>query len=75
MTVLEEIENVTENLIRLVRTHRLKGARIHDANIVALMQTHNVRKLLTENTKDFSWFSNIETMRLGELEGNGRGPA
>jgi predicted nucleic acid-binding protein len=69
MTILEEIEDVTENLMQLVRTHRLKGSRIHDANIAALMQTHNIRTLLTENINDFSRFASLETMTLEEFEG------
>jgi predicted nucleic acid-binding protein len=41
----------------LVKTHAVKGAKSHDARLVAAMQTYGIRRLLTFNLSDFSVFS------------------
>jgi predicted nucleic acid-binding protein len=33
------------------------GKQVHDANIVATMQAHGIRQLLTGNVADFNRFS------------------
>ncbi|UBF24522.1 hypothetical protein K9N68_22915 [Kovacikia minuta CCNUW1] len=38
------------------------GRQIHDANIVATMQTYGVQNLLTHNTADFDRFSQVITV-------------
>jgi predicted nucleic acid-binding protein len=38
------------------------GRQIHDANIVATMLAHGVRRLLTHNTDDFARFSHLITV-------------
>jgi predicted nucleic acid-binding protein len=43
----------------LVVTHDCKGKVAHDARIVAAMQTHGIRDLLTFNTADFARFAGI----------------
>ncbi len=43
----------------LVRNKRLTGKRIHDANIVACMQTHAVDHLLTDNPGDFEGIGSL----------------
>ena len=68
MTFFEEIEEVSENLAALVSTYQLRGKRIHDANLVALMKTHGIRVLLTENTADFAVFTEIGTLTLPEFK-------
>lgn len=60
----EERREVAETLLTLATRHGLTGKRIHDANIVATMQTHGLRKLLTANPSDFSIFDEIEPIAL-----------
>ena len=37
-------------------TITIGGKQVHDANIVATMQAHGLRRLLTHNTADFARF-------------------
>ncbi len=39
--------------LELVTTHDVKGKQVHDARLVAAMQTHDLTNLLTLNVKDF----------------------
>jgi len=39
---------------RLVSTYAVSGAKVHDARLVAIMNVHGVRRLLTFNTGDFA---------------------
>ncbi len=67
MTFFEETEAVNTMLLNLTKTHTLKGTRIHDANIAALVKTYNITVLITENESDFSSFSEIEVMNIKEF--------
>ena len=52
--VAEDSRQVTERLLALLEQFSIGGKRIHDANIVATMLTHN--------TKDFKAFSDLITI-------------
>jgi predicted nucleic acid-binding protein len=41
---------------RLVLTHGVMGAKVHDARLVAAMNVHGVRRILTFNDADFKRF-------------------
>ncbi len=47
----------TENLLALIQSVSVGGKQIHDANIVATMQTNGISHVLTYNTGDFARFS------------------
>ena len=51
-----------DQLVRLIRQIPTAGRRVHDANIVATMQAHGVRRLLTHNTKDFVHYADVITV-------------
>ena len=57
--ILPEERDSHERLIALVRQHGLKGKRIHDANLVAVMEIHGLRQLKTYNPQDFRPFGQI----------------
>ena len=57
--VLDEPAEVADLLCGLVRRHQIRGKRIHDANIVAVMLAHGVHRLATYNRADFSPFDGI----------------
>jgi hypothetical protein len=48
---------VTAALASLFRRVPAAGRQIHDANIVATMQAHGIRRLLTHNGSDFQRYS------------------
>lgn len=51
--VAESGPGVTERLIQLMTEVKVGGKQVHDANIVATMQTYGLTHLLTHNTADF----------------------
>lgn len=50
-------------LLESVEKYSLAGRKIHDANIVAVMRAHGVKKIFTFNQKDFSNFEAIEILK------------
>jgi predicted nucleic acid-binding protein len=57
--IAEDGPAVTANLLALLMMTPVGGKQVHDANIVATMQTHGLRRLLTHNTADFARFGAI----------------
>ncbi len=58
-TLLDENETIFQNWKQLVGNYKVSGKTAHDTKIVALMQSHKVRKLYTINKKDFKRFEPI----------------
>jgi len=58
-TVLDEPAEAADLLRGLVRRHRVRGKRVHDANIVAVMLIHGIHRLATYNRGDFAGFDEI----------------
>jgi predicted nucleic acid-binding protein len=54
--IAEDGPVVTANLLALLASIPVGGKQVHDANIVATMQAHGLRRLLTHNTADFTRF-------------------
>lgn len=54
---------VTEILQEIILHERVKGKRVHDANIVTVMRHHGIERLATYNRGDFEHFPeiNLET--------------
>lgn len=57
--VAEERPGVLDRLLDLLAVQRGGGRQVHDANIVATMLEHGIRRLLTFNTADFRRFARI----------------
>jgi len=57
--VLDETSDTLTELIKIVKKYELKGKRIHDANLVAVMRTYGLNHLKTWNPKDFRPFSKL----------------
>lgn len=60
--VLPENADTAEQLLIEVGECKLKGKRIHDANLVAAMTCHGLRKLKTYNPTDFKAFPALELL-------------
>lgn len=54
--VADETRDVTANMLLLVQSIPMGGKQIHDANLVATMQTYAIPRLLTHNVDDFMRF-------------------
>jgi predicted nucleic acid-binding protein len=53
---------IHEEWRRLVVDYAVSGVQVHDAHLVAVMRVHEVRRILTFNTKDFARFGGIEAL-------------
>lgn len=47
---------------KLLIDYGISGVQVHDARLVAAMHVHNVKRILTFNTRDFERFKNIEAV-------------
>ena len=47
---------------RLIVAHEVKGAKVHDARLAAIMQAQGIKRILTFNTADFKRFTHIVTL-------------
>ena len=57
--VLDDGPDVFDFLLRLLAAHPGAGKQVHDANLVAVMLTHGITRLLTFNVADFRRFGNL----------------
>ncbi len=65
--VLEEDKAATTQLLAFIRDGRAQGKQVHDAAIVAVMLSHNVKRLLTLNVAHFERFKpelTLETLPI-----------
>ncbi len=67
LVYFEEPAAVHYRLVALTESSGITGKRIHDANIVALMQCSGIYHLLTTNPEDFVSFSGIAVLAPGEF--------
>lgn len=65
-TLLEENQQTVARLTALVADGKSGGKQIHDANIVAVMLVHGVKRIATHNLDDFRPYTQwIDIMGLG----------
>ena len=62
LQIAEDGPDVTDRLLALLQQIPSGGKQVHDANIVATMQVHGIRRLLTHNTADFARFAGLVTV-------------
>lgn len=60
--LVEDTPSVMAALIKLVESVDVAGKQVHDANIVATMQVHGFKRLLTGNVADFARFGQLITV-------------
>lgn len=53
---------------RLVTTHSVRGAQVHDAQLVAEMHVRGITHLLTLNPQDFARYPGITTVHPGDVK-------
>jgi predicted nucleic acid-binding protein len=68
LTLLDEPVAAADLLRELVGRYQIRGKQIHDANIVAVMLTHGIHRLVTYNRADFVRFDEVslETVEVGD---------
>jgi predicted nucleic acid-binding protein len=65
--LLDDTSAILINWVNLVTTHDVKGKKVHDARLVAVMQAHGVTHLLTFNTDDFKSYSGITLVHPSDV--------
>lgn len=65
--LLADTPEIVARWLTLVADHDIKGKKVHDARLVAVMQVHGVTQLLTFNTDDFRGYSSITLLHPGEI--------
>ncbi len=69
--IADETEQVMQNLFTLLESVPIGGKQVHDANIVATMQSVGITQLVTLNIADFKRFKSVITLlTLEELTAN-----
>jgi predicted nucleic acid-binding protein len=66
LTYLPDASALYEEWKRLVVQHSVQGAKVHDARLVAAMNVHGIRRLLTFDAGDFARY-NIEVIHPASL--------
>ena len=64
-TLLRDERGILQQWERLVVDHDVKGKTAHDARLVAAMERHGVRRLLTFNADHFARFRGITVVTPG----------
>jgi predicted nucleic acid-binding protein len=57
--LVEDIAAIFDSWRGLVAAHAVRGKRVHDARLVAVMQTYQLSPILTFNVVDFARYPNI----------------
>ena len=68
ISLLPDTPDVHIEWRRLLVTHNISGVQVHDARLVASMNVHGVRRILTFNTRDFARFTDIEAIHPANLK-------
>lgn len=58
--LLDENNATSRRLVSLIESHKLKGKRIHDANIVSIMIENGLNQIFTLNPGDFKTFTELQ---------------
>src|ERR1022692_2483295 len=61
-TVLPDSPESFRQWRRLIVAHEVRGAKVHDARLAAIMQTHGLARVLTFNAGDFRRYSDITVL-------------
>ncbi len=62
--VADETRAVTDMLLEIIEKYKIKGKKVHDANIVATMEVNEIKKLFTMNIEDFKQIEDIELITV-----------
>jgi len=54
-----------QHWLRLCEVHNVRGRQGHDCRLVAWMELHGIKHLLTLNSPDFTRYAQVEVLDLG----------
>jgi predicted nucleic acid-binding protein len=68
MTFLPDSEEVYSIWRRLVFANQVRGVQVHDARLVAIMQTYGLTHILMLNQPDFLRYANIQAVHPSQVQ-------
>jgi predicted nucleic acid-binding protein len=68
-TVLPDSPEAFRHWRDLIVAHEVKGARVHDARLAAIMQAQGIRDILTFNRADFRRYGSVTVLDPVSLPG------
>ena len=66
-TVLPDSHEAFRQWRRLIVTHEVKGAKVHDARLAAIMLVYGIRDILTFNAADFRRYEHVKVLDPSSL--------
>ena len=66
-TLLPDNPSIFPEWLRLVVAHNVSGVQVHDARLVAVMNIHGVKSILTFNGRDFARYPTIRCLHPSDL--------
>jgi len=66
--MLDDRSDIFPIWLQWVKQYDVQGKKVHDARLVAVMQTHNITHLLTFNIADFQRFAEITVVHPSEVQ-------
>jgi predicted nucleic acid-binding protein len=67
LTLLPDIPAIYGAWKKIVRDHMVRGVKVYDARLVAIMSVYTVESVLTLNSADFERFSNVRAIHPASL--------
>jgi predicted nucleic acid-binding protein len=64
LTLLPDIPAIYPVWKQLVRDHDVKGVKVYDARLVAIMSVYSIESLLTFDISDFTRYGGIRILQL-----------
>jgi predicted nucleic acid-binding protein len=67
LTLLPDIPAIYNAWKQIVKDHKVRGVKVYDARLVAIMSVYTVESVLTFNSADFERFSNVRAIQPSSL--------
>ncbi len=67
LTLLPDVPAIYNVWKQIVTTYKVKGVRVHDARLVAIMSVYAVESILMFNTADFGRFTSVRAIHPSSL--------
>jgi predicted nucleic acid-binding protein len=67
LTLLPDVPAIYSTWKQIVGAHRVRGVKVYDARLVAIMSVYAVESVLTFNAVDFDRFTNVRAIHPSAL--------
>lgn len=67
LTLLPDVPAIYNEWKRIVAAYKVRGVKVYDARLVAIMSAYAVEGILTFNTADFERFTNVRAIHPSTL--------